>query len=237
LVRETYVAVLELIEDPTNGGVLVRLDDIRERFEDAAEIFDQALLEMEEEVRRLQRQAVRERDEHATDLAAARDGFARELAATRDEFAGRLADAESETRYLAERVDEANRELARAEDIVAYMAARYGQKRRSRMRARFRDYWRLSSRARKELEAVRCSILFDEEHYLNSNPDVRTAGMDAALHYLLHGGREGRDPGPLFSTRRYFARFPDVAASGINAIVHYETYGRRERRNFPLWSG
>ena len=46
--------------------------------------------------------------------------------------------------------------------------------------------------------------------------------MDAALHYVVFGGREGRDPGPYFSTREYLARFPDVAASGMNALAHYE---------------
>src|SRR5271166_2796094 len=61
--------------------------------------------------------------------------------------------------------------------------------------------------------------------------------MDAALHYLLHGGREGRDPGPFFSTRQYLVRYPDVAASGLNALAHYETHGRREKRNIPLLKG
>jgi hypothetical protein len=58
--------------------------------------------------------------------------------------------------------------------------------------------------------------------------------MDAALHYLVYGGREGRDPGPFFSTHEYLVRFPDVAASGVNALAHYEMYGRREMRKVPL---
>jgi hypothetical protein len=86
----------------------------------------------------------------------------------------------------------------------------------------------------KELPAVRDSEFFDREFYLDSNPDVRALGMDAALHYVVSGGREGRDPGPYFSTREYLARFPHVAASGMNALVHYEIYGRRERRTVPL---
>jgi hypothetical protein len=58
--------------------------------------------------------------------------------------------------------------------------------------------------------------------------------MDAALHYLVYGGREGRAPGPFFSTHQYLARFPDVAASGVNALAHYGMYGRREMRKIPL---
>ena len=60
--------------------------------------------------------------------------------------------------------------------------------------------------------------------------DVRATGMDAAFHYLVYGGNEGRDPGPFFSTKAYLARYPDVAEADANALLHYETHGRRENR-------
>jgi hypothetical protein len=82
----------------------------------------------------------------------------------------------------------------------------------------------------KDLETIRNSLFFSSLHYLEANPDVRAAGMDAAVHYLVHGGREGRDPGPFFSTRAYLARYPDVAKAGLNAFLHYELRGRRENR-------
>jgi hypothetical protein len=82
----------------------------------------------------------------------------------------------------------------------------------------------------KDLETIRNSLFFNSSHYLETNPDIRAAGMDAAFHYLVHGGREGRDPGPFFSTRAYLARYPDVAEAGLNALLHYETRGRRENR-------
>ena len=81
-----------------------------------------------------------------------------------------------------------------------------------------------------DLETIRNSLFFNSSHYLETNPDVRAAGMDAAVHYLVHGGREGRDPGPFFSTRTYLARYPDVAKAGLNALLHYETRGRQESR-------
>jgi hypothetical protein len=81
-----------------------------------------------------------------------------------------------------------------------------------------------------DLEAIRNSLFFNSAHYLETNPDVRAAGIDAASHYLVHGGREGRDPGPFFSTKAYLARYPDVAEAGLNALLHYETRGRRENR-------
>jgi hypothetical protein len=270
LVRETNAAMIELVKEPTDSKARRRLDDARARFEDAAAIFEHAMFETEEESRGLQSQARRERDEHATQLAAERDQFARQLAAgrdqfarqlaaeqcefsgqladvrndaarqlaaMRDDFAGQLSRAKSGSRFLAERVDKADRRLARADDIVAYMAGRYAQERRSRARTRFRDYLRAGSKARKELDVIRRSIFFDEGYYLDKNPDVRAGRMDAALHYLLHGWREGRDPGPFFSTRQYLVQYPDVAASGLNAIVHYETQGRREMRNILLSRG
>ena len=81
-----------------------------------------------------------------------------------------------------------------------------------------------------DLEAIRNSLFFNSAHYLETNPDVSAAGVDAAFHYLVHGGRECRDPGPFFSTRAYLARNPDVAKAGLNALLHYETQGRRETR-------
>jgi hypothetical protein len=98
---------------------------------------------------------------------------------------------------------------------------------RDAMRPGSRFFWKPLS---KDLEAIRNSPFFNSAHYLKTNPDVRAAGMDAALHYLVHGGREGRDPGPFFSTKAYLARYPDVAEADINALLHYETRGRRQNR-------
>ena len=47
---------------------------------------------------------------------------------------------------------------------------------------------------------------------------------------MPQGAKEGRDPGPLFSTRRYLQRFPDIAAASVNPLAHYELFGRAERR-------
>ena len=131
-------------------------------------------------------------------------------------------------------MDEANRDLARAEEAIVQLARRYEPRSASAPKRRFRDYLRPRRKVRAELTAIRNSGFFDPEFYLNSNPDVRGSGLDAACHYLVYGGREGRDPGPFFSTHQYLARFPDVAASGVNALVHYEMYGRHEMRKVPL---
>lgn len=77
---------------------------------------------------------------------------------------------------------------------------------------------------------IRESKLFDASWYLKRYHDVVQAGADPALHYLRHGGGEGRDPGPNFSTRYYLTSNPDVAASGMNALLHYIEHGEREGR-------
>ena len=249
LVREAYATVRELVENPASEEVGRMLGDIRQPFDGAAAIFGNAMFEVEEGRHGAQSMAVALRNEHSTQLSAAREEFARQiseasrrlaevrseserdLAEARREFERDLAQARSECRNL---VDEANCNMGRAEDTVAYLARRYELGNRSAPRTRFRGYWRARPKERKELTAIRNSLFFDADFYLNSNPDVGASGMDAALHYLLHGAREGRDPSPYFSTHQYLITFPDVAESGWNALAHYEIYGRREMRKIPV---
>ncbi len=74
------------------------------------------------------------------------------------------------------------------------------------------------------------SGLFDEQYYLSNNPDVREAGVPAAVHFLLFGAAEGRFPNPLFDPAFYLAAYPDVDAGGINPLLHYIEAGAAERR-------
>jgi hypothetical protein len=77
---------------------------------------------------------------------------------------------------------------------------------------------------------IRNSAFFDQNYYLGSNPDVKAAKFDAAVHYLQFGGQQGRDPGPQFSEAGYRVLSPDVAASSLSALEHYESHGRNEGR-------
>jgi len=77
---------------------------------------------------------------------------------------------------------------------------------------------------------IRSSGLFDGEWYLEKNPDVAQAGLEPVRHYLEHGGFEGRDPGPGFSSGWYLDTYEDVRNSGINPLVHYLKFGRKEGR-------
>jgi lipopolysaccharide biosynthesis protein len=197
-----------------------------------------------------------ERDHLAAQLAAAqgaearltteRDTLAAErdtLAAERDRFALHLSAAKSEVDIVSGRLLAANEQISRAEAAITHIDNRYAEKYGASKRSLFRSLskaasrrWKASSVNPKDLEAIRNSLFFDGHYYLEANPDVRETGQDAALHYLLYGGREGRDPGPFFSGEAYLRRYPDVAEANLNPLLHYETQGRREGRRLPAYS-
>lgn len=86
---------------------------------------------------------------------------------------------------------------------------------------------RLKRRRRSEprqadlVRAVKESGLFDPAWYARRYPDVVGEGLDPALHYAVHGGREGRWPHPLFHGDLYLDSVPGLRAEGINPLLHY----------------
>lgn len=81
-----------------------------------------------------------------------------------------------------------------------------------------------------ELDLVRSSLLFDRDWYLESYPDVAEAGIDPLRHYMTVGWREGRDPGPFFSTLAYLRAHADVRRSAGNPLLHFVEFGQHEGR-------
>jgi GT2 family glycosyltransferase len=75
------------------------------------------------------------------------------------------------------------------------------------------------------------SAAFDAEYYLSTYPDVASAAVDPALHYLTCGAHERRNPNSLFDTSWYLEQYPDVATAGTNPLVHYLRSGAAERRD------
>ena len=82
----------------------------------------------------------------------------------------------------------------------------------------------------KAVELIESTDLFNKTYYLSNNPDVALSGINAAKHYLLYGGFEGRDPSPLFSSQYYLDIHEDVRLSGINPLEHYLRFGQSEKR-------
>ena len=125
LVRETYAAMLELVENPDEGSVLRRLDAVRARFDCAEAIFDHPMRELEEKVRSARAQAPADRTELTLQLAAAR----------------------SERNSLSERVAEANRDIARAESIIGHIANQFAEKRHPSKSTWFSYFWKTGSKS------------------------------------------------------------------------------------------
>lgn len=84
---------------------------------------------------------------------------------------------------------------------------------------------------------IAASALFDRQWYLSRYPDVANSGVDPVAHYLQFGWREGRNPGPNFSTKGYLRANKDVAERDLNPLVHYLEHGQIEGRAAPPVKG
>lgn len=72
---------------------------------------------------------------------------------------------------------------------------------------------------------------FNNDWYLQQNPDVLAAGwLNPLEHYLRFGWREGRWPNPAFDPRAYLNRYLDVAEAGEEPLTHYVAFGFEEER-------
>lgn len=81
--------------------------------------------------------------------------------------------------------------------------------------------------------------LFDAAFYCSHNGDVAAAGVDPALHYVMHGDVEGRKPNPWFDpvwySKKYFDRPPPRGALR-DYIETGERVGRKPCAVFdPMW--
>ncbi|HEX3946064.1 MAG TPA: rhamnan synthesis F family protein, partial [Acidimicrobiales bacterium] len=92
------------------------------------------------------------------------------------------------------------------------------------------DQLRGAATARRDARLVERSGYLDPEWYRRTNPDVAGGGREPARHYLRHGSREGRNPGPLFDGAWYLAQNPDVARRHADPLVHFVRFGRPEGR-------
>jgi glycosyltransferase involved in cell wall biosynthesis len=93
-----------------------------------------------------------------------------------------------------------------------------------------RQIHRKKERLRADARRIAECPLFDATWYLAFYSDVADNHFDPAMHYLLHGASEGRDPGPRFSTMGYVGRYADVTNSGLNPLIHYIEVGAAEGR-------
>ena len=76
--------------------------------------------------------------------------------------------------------------------------------------------------------AAACSALMDARWYRSRHSDVAKTGADPVAHYLEHGWREGRRPGPAFDGAAYLAANPDI--TDVNPLLHYQAEGAAAMR-------
>lgn len=83
---------------------------------------------------------------------------------------------------------------------------------------------RIEAKSR-DARAIRDSGLFDDNFYLEINPDVAAAGVAPLTHYMEFGAAEGRAPNASFDPAFYAAHAQGLKA-GENPLLHYITKGR-----------
>ncbi|RQS33980.1 glycosyltransferase [Burkholderia sp. Bp8989] len=76
------------------------------------------------------------------------------------------------------------------------------------------------------IRVVEASGLFNKPWYLSEYKDVARRNIDPVSHYVRHGGREGRDPGPAFSTKWYVSEYGTEIPEGMNPLVHFCLFGK-----------
>lgn len=69
--------------------------------------------------------------------------------------------------------------------------------------------------------------LFDADFYLERYPDVRAAGMNPLLHYILHGAAEERKPNAWFQPE-YYATVCVDARGAENPLMHFAEDAARD---------
>jgi len=97
-------------------------------------------------------------------------------------------------------------------------------------KAHYKVSRRFRNTLKKQIQLITQSTLFDKQWYLDTYPDLREANIEPALHYLLFGVAEGRNPSASFNTMNYIFTYTDVAESGLNPLVHYIKFGQSENR-------
>ena len=71
---------------------------------------------------------------------------------------------------------------------------------------------------------------FSTTYYNSQYSDVAEAGVDALLHYIHEGWKEGRNPNKHFDSAYYLESNPDVRKLDLHPFWHYIAAGRAEGR-------
>lgn len=67
---------------------------------------------------------------------------------------------------------------------------------------------------------IRNSGLFDEEYYLQHNPEIEDLDMPPLKHFVLIGAKTLRNPSLNFDLTDYVKTHPNLEVMGLNPVVH-----------------
>jgi hypothetical protein len=183
LTRETYAAMIELVEDPGNGRVLRLLDDLRLRLEVVSLTFDHAMRELEEAIGAANWEIAPTR---ATVASVAVRYAEMSRSSNRTEYCD-FRNSKSDALPLSF-VNPSELETIRNS---VFFDAGYYLETNSDVRAARQDP-ALHYLVHGGLERRASGPFFSTAAYLARYPDVAEAGLNALLHYEMHGRLEKR---------------------------------------------
>lgn len=93
-----------------------------------------------------------------------------------------------------------------------------------------------SDKFEKIYNIIKISNLFDENYYLNNNPDIKKSGLDPLFDYIFIGYKEGKLPSINFDGNYYLKLYKNVNDLGFNPLVHYVLYGKNEGKIIKSYS-
>ncbi|GAN61802.1 hypothetical protein AA0313_1634 [Acetobacter indonesiensis NRIC 0313] len=79
----------------------------------------------------------------------------------------------------------------------------------------------LTSWNKKDIKTIIDSEQFDVDYYLSSYPDVKNAGINPIIHYVVYGCKEHKQPNDTFNTDIYLNLFGSVIQPEENPFAHY----------------
>jgi len=74
---------------------------------------------------------------------------------------------------------------------------------------------------REDLIKITGSEFWDTTWYEMHHMGCKKNGLQPAMHFLLHGGPSGKDPGPNFNSSKYLAEHPELAGRKIIPLIHF----------------
>jgi GT2 family glycosyltransferase len=94
----------------------------------------------------------------------------------------------------------------------------------------------ISAMITQRLRARVTLALFDSDHYLETNQDVKASELHPFVHFLRFGYQEGRIA-RSFDNDWYLQKYPDVQKNYRNGYDHYKLHGRAEKREakYVVW--